>query len=78
MRTEIRQLLNCASDIDEMRRNLTALEFELMEGETTDPQRVAILCQQIGNNLASIEGKTFNDIGLYSGEANNFQPLHAD
>ena len=78
MRTEIRSLLNCASDIDEMRRNLTGLEFELMESEFTDPQRVAIYCQQIASSLASIEGKVFNDIGLYTGETSSFQSLQAD
>lgn len=78
MRIEIRSLLNCANDIDDIRRNLSALEFELMEGECSDPQKVAIYCQQIANSLSSIEGKTFNDLGLYSGETSSFQPLHTD
>lgn len=78
MRNEIRTIMPCASDIDEMRRTLTALEFELMEGEFTDPQKVAIYCQQLAASLQSIEGKTFNDIGLYTGETSSFQPLHAD
>lgn len=73
-----RQLLPCANDIDEMRRNLTRLELELMEGEYTDPQKVAIHCQQIAASLQSLEGKVFYDLGLYTGETTSFQPLHAD
>ena len=65
-------------EIDAIRRNLTRIELELMEGALTDPQKVAIYCQQVQTDLQSLEGKVFNDLGLYAGETSSFQPLHSD
>lgn len=59
--------LPCHKEIDEIRRNLTRLELELMGGEYVDMQRLAIYLEEVQTNVASIQDIIYAQYGTVTG-----------